>query len=74
MLNWVRAGVARAVASFLYQTESHDLITFAAVPVVLVLIALMAIVFILIAFLQLRYGMFSMENSPLYQWLLSRLS
>jgi predicted permease len=35
-------GVARAVDSFLYQTESHDLVTFGAVPVVLVLIALMA--------------------------------
>jgi putative ABC transport system permease protein len=35
-------GVARAVASFLYQTESHDLVTFGAVPVVLLLIALMA--------------------------------
>jgi ABC-type lipoprotein release transport system permease subunit len=35
-------GVARAVDSFLYQTKSHDLVTFGAVPVVLVLIALMA--------------------------------
>jgi len=35
-------GVARAVDSLLYQTESHDLVTFGAVPVVLVLIALMA--------------------------------
>ena len=35
-------GVARALDSFLYQTESHDLVTFGAVPVVLVLIALMA--------------------------------
>jgi putative ABC transport system permease protein len=35
-------GVARVVASFLYQTASHDLVTFAAVPVVLVLIALIA--------------------------------
>jgi predicted permease len=35
-------GVARALASFLYQTESHDLVTFGVVPLVLVLIALMA--------------------------------
>jgi ABC-type antimicrobial peptide transport system permease subunit len=34
--------VARAVGSFLYQTESHDLVTFGAVPVVLVAIALIA--------------------------------
>jgi putative ABC transport system permease protein len=34
--------VARAVASLLYQTESHDLVTFAAVPVVLALVALVA--------------------------------
>jgi predicted permease len=34
--------VARAVGSFLYQTESHDLVTFGAVPVVLVVIALIA--------------------------------
>jgi predicted permease len=34
--------VARVVSSFLYQTESHDLLTFAAVPAVLVLIALAA--------------------------------
>jgi predicted permease len=34
--------VARAVGSFLYQTESHDLFTFGAVPVVLVAIALIA--------------------------------
>jgi putative ABC transport system permease protein len=38
----VSYGVARVVASFLYQTESHDPVTFAAVPVVLVLIALIA--------------------------------
>jgi predicted permease len=36
--------VARTVSSFLYQTESHDLVTFAAVPAVLVLIALAACV------------------------------
>jgi predicted permease len=35
-------GVARLVASFLYQTESHDLVTFAAVPVVLLLVGLIA--------------------------------
>jgi predicted permease len=34
--------VVRAVASFLYQTESHDLVTFGAVPIVLVVIALIA--------------------------------
>jgi putative ABC transport system permease protein len=34
--------VARAVGAFLYQTESHDLVTFGAVPVVLVAIALIA--------------------------------
>jgi predicted permease len=34
--------VARAVGSYLYQTDSHDLITFAAVPVVLLLVALVA--------------------------------
>jgi putative ABC transport system permease protein len=36
--------VARAVASLLYQTQSHDLVTFVAVPIVLELIALMACV------------------------------
>ena len=40
----------------------------------IILIALMVIVFIAIGFLQIRYGIFSMENSPLYQLLLSRLS
>lgn len=34
-------GVARG-GSFLYQTESHDFVTFGAVPIVLVLIALIA--------------------------------
>jgi len=38
----VSYAVARAVASLLYQTESHDLITFATVPIVLVLITLVA--------------------------------
>jgi ABC-type antimicrobial peptide transport system permease subunit len=37
-------GAARAAASFLYQTESHDLVTFATVPIVLVLIAVVACV------------------------------
>ncbi len=37
-------GVARVVASFLYRTERHDLVTFGAVPVVLALIALVACV------------------------------
>jgi energy-coupling factor transporter transmembrane protein EcfT len=40
----------------------------------IVLIVLMVIVFVVIGFLQLRYGLFSMENSPFYQFLLSRLS
>jgi predicted permease len=35
-------GVARLVASFLYETESHDPVTFAAVPVVLLLVGLIA--------------------------------
>jgi ABC-type lipoprotein release transport system permease subunit len=34
--------VARTVASFLYQTESHDLATFAIVPIVLLVVALVA--------------------------------
>jgi putative ABC transport system permease protein len=34
--------VARAVASFLYQTGSYDPITFAAVPLVLFVVALVA--------------------------------
>lgn len=37
-------GVARVVASFLYRTERHDLVTFGAVPIVLALIALVACV------------------------------
>jgi energy-coupling factor transporter transmembrane protein EcfT len=36
------------------------------------LIALMVIVFTIVGFLQIRYGMFSMQNSPLYQYLLSQ--
>jgi putative ABC transport system permease protein len=35
-------GVARAVGSLLYRTESHDVMTFVTVPVVLVVIALVA--------------------------------
>jgi putative ABC transport system permease protein len=35
-------GVARLLASFLYQTQSHDLVTFAAVPVVLLVVGLIA--------------------------------
>jgi putative ABC transport system permease protein len=35
-------GVARLLASFLYQTKTHDLVTFAAVPVVLLLVGLIA--------------------------------
>jgi predicted permease len=35
-------GVARAVGSLLYQTESHDLVTFGTVPIVLVLVTLTA--------------------------------
>jgi ABC-type antimicrobial peptide transport system permease subunit len=34
--------VARLVASFLYQTETHDLVTFAAVPIVLLVVTLVA--------------------------------
>jgi putative ABC transport system permease protein len=35
-------GVAHTVDSFLYQTATHDLVTFAAVPIVLVLVAVVA--------------------------------
>jgi hypothetical protein len=35
-------GAARAVAALLYQTESHDLVTFGAVPIALVVTALLA--------------------------------
>ena len=38
----VSYGVARLLASFLYQTQSHDLVTFAAVPVVLLVVGLIA--------------------------------
>jgi putative ABC transport system permease protein len=38
----VSYGVARTVASLLYRTDSHDLVTFATVPGVLALIALAA--------------------------------
>jgi predicted permease len=34
--------VARTVASFLYETESHDLVTFGLVPIVLLVVALVA--------------------------------
>lgn len=37
----------------------------------IILIALMIIVFILVGFLQIRFGTFAMQNSPLYQYLLS---
>lgn len=40
----------------------------------IVLIVLMVVVFLLVAFLQLRYGLFSMENSPLYQYLLAQFA
>jgi energy-coupling factor transporter transmembrane protein EcfT len=36
-----------------------------------VLIAVMVIIFVIVGFLQLRYGTFSMEHSPLYQYGLS---
>jgi len=39
-----------------------------------VLIVLMIVVFALVGFLQIRYGYFSMQHSPLYQFLLSRFS
>lgn len=39
----------------------------------LILIALMVIVFVLVGFLQFRYGLFSMENSPLFQFLLTQM-
>jgi len=35
-------GVGRAIVSLLYQTESHDIVTFVTVPIVLLLIALIA--------------------------------
>lgn len=40
----------------------------------IVLIVLMIVVFALVGFLQIRYGYFSMQHSPLYQFLLSRFS
>jgi energy-coupling factor transport system permease protein len=40
----------------------------------IVLIVLMIGVFALVGFLQIRYGYFSMQHSPLYQFLLSRFS
>ena len=41
-------------------------------PIDIILVALMVIIFVVVGFLQFRYGLFSMENSPLYQYLLSR--
>jgi hypothetical protein len=38
----VSYGVGRAIASLLYQTESYDIVTFATVPIVLLLIAVIA--------------------------------
>jgi predicted permease len=38
----VSYGVGRAIASLLYQTESHDIVTFGTVPIVLLLIAVIA--------------------------------
>jgi putative ABC transport system permease protein len=35
-------GVGRAIASLLYETEGHDIVTFSAVPIVLLLIAVIA--------------------------------
>jgi len=40
-------------------------------PIDNILIIIMVIVFALIAFLQIRYGIFGIEQSPLYQYLLS---
>ena len=40
-------------------------------PIDIILIVLMTLVFFAVAFLQIRYGLFSMEHSPLYQYLLS---
>jgi len=37
----------------------------------IILIVLMVVVFCLIGYLQLRYGMFSMQHSPFYQYLLT---
>jgi ABC-type antimicrobial peptide transport system permease subunit len=37
-------GVGRAIASLLYQTKSHDIVTFGTVPIVLWLIAVIACV------------------------------
>ena len=43
-------------------------------PIDIILIVLMVGVFTLVGFLQIRYGTFSMQNSPLYNLLLSRFS
>jgi energy-coupling factor transporter transmembrane protein EcfT len=37
----------------------------------IVLIVLMIVMFIVVGYLQIRYGVFAMQNSPLYQYLLS---
>jgi energy-coupling factor transporter transmembrane protein EcfT len=39
----------------------------------LILIGLMVGTFVIVGFLQLGYGVFSMENSPLFQFLLARM-
>jgi energy-coupling factor transporter transmembrane protein EcfT len=41
-------------------------------PIDYLLIALMITIFIVVAYLQIRYGVFSMENSPLYKFLLAQ--
>lgn len=43
-------------------------------PIDIILIAIMVVAFTLIGFLQIRYGIFSMQHSPLYIFLLSRFS
>jgi energy-coupling factor transporter transmembrane protein EcfT len=40
-------------------------------PIDYILIALMGVIFVGTGFVQFRYGIFSMENSPFYQYLLS---
>jgi energy-coupling factor transporter transmembrane protein EcfT len=43
-------------------------------PIDIILIAVMVGVFVFVGFLQIRYGVFSMQHSPLYIYLLSRFS
>ena len=43
-------------------------------PIDIILIAVMVIMFIAVGFVQIRYGVFSMQHSPLYIYLLSRFS